>query len=114
MPNTPRDTESRYQAKIKLHNRAFAHPFPGFEDALAHLVRGLVAYREVYAARYKVEISVDPCLADNWLGIAKGVLGLLDGDTGRLDCPTLDGLIRLTAEQAGFTLALEESPGANL
>ena len=45
------------------------------------------------------------------LAIARGIVGLLDGDTDRFDCPTLDGLVRSTAEGAGFTLALEQRPG---
>lgn len=107
MPNTPRDTESRYRRTIATHNRAFAHPAEGFENAIAHLVRGLIAYRQAYVVRYHVEISDDPSLREDWLSIARGIIGLLDGDTGRFSCAKLDGLIRSTAEDAGFTLNLE-------
>lgn len=96
-----------YAARAKVHAWAFAHPHPGFEQAIASMITGLIAYREVYAARYKVEVSSDVCLAEDWLAIARGIIGLLDGDTDRFDCPTLDGLIRATAEQAGFTLSLK-------
>lgn len=107
MPSTPRDTESRYRSKISTHNRAFQDPLPGFEDALAHLVKGLIAYKRAYLARYQVEVSADPVLGDDWLSIARGICNLLEGDSGRFDCPTLDGLVRSTADSAGFTLALE-------
>lgn len=110
MPNTPRDTESRYRARIATHNRAFAHPEPGFEDALAHLVRGLIAYRAAYVERYQVEISADPALAESWAETARGILGLLDGDTGRFDCATIDGMIRSTAANAGYLMSLEPRP----
>lgn len=111
MPSTPRDTESRYRRAIDTHNQAFAHPYQGFEDAIAHLVKGLIAYRNAYVVRYHVEISADPALREDWLMIARGIIGLLDGDTGtRLSCAALDGLIRSTAESAGFTLSLESVP----
>jgi hypothetical protein len=110
MPETPQtpETDSEYRARIREHKWAFDHPYPGFENALAHLIRGLVGYAEVYQARYKVPIASDVALRVDWLKIAQGIAGLLDGDTGRFDCPSLDGLIRSTAESAGFTLALQE------
>lgn len=114
MPTTPTEPDSRptYEQRIKLHKWAFDRPHPGFENAIAHLIRGLVAYAEVYQARYQVPIASDVCLSVDWLKIAQGIVGLLDGDTGRFDCPTLDGTVRSCAEQAGFTLALEVRPGA--
>lgn len=100
-------TQEEYAERVKAHQWAFARPYPGFEQAISCLVNGLVAYAEVYRARYLVEVSADVCLGEDWLAIARGMLGLLDGDTGRFHCPALDGLIRATAERAGFTLALK-------
>ncbi len=107
MPNTPRDTESRYRQKISAHRVAFAHPAPGFEDALSHLVKGLVAYANAYRQRYQVPIGDDPALAETWAEIARGILGLLDGPTERFDCATIDGMIRDTAVQSGYLMSLE-------
>jgi hypothetical protein len=55
-----------------------------------------------------VRVSQDPCLARDWLAIARGIVGLLDGDTDRLDCPTIEGEIRALAETAGFSLTLRD------
>lgn len=107
MTNTPK-------VPTPWHARAWANPEAGFESAVASIVRGMAEYADTYRARYQVPIASDPVLAYDWLGIARGALALLDGDTGRFDCPTLDGLIRLTAERAGFTLALEARPGTNV
>lgn len=105
----PNDTP--YTVKRKQHTHAWAHPYPGFEQSIASLTNGLVGYAAVYLARYTVPISRDPILGDEWLKIAQGIVILLDGDTGRFHCPTIDGLIRATAEGAGFTLQLERRPG---
>lgn len=110
MPRTPtkHTPDPEFLNFLKQHQRAWDNPYPGFETAIVHFVKGLLAYNEVYHARYGVSVSQDPALGVNWLDIARGTVGLLDGDTGRLSCAALDGLIRGTAERAGYPLSLEQ------
>jgi hypothetical protein len=112
MTDTSDDDEpDAYDIKRQIHKLAVADPRPGFESAITALVYGLCSYREAYAARYHAELSESPHVADDWLTVARGIIGLLDGDTDRLHCPSVDGLIRATAQQAGFSLTLERKPG---
>ena len=105
------DTPRTAADKQRKHQWSWDHPYPGFEFSLRCMVEGAVTYAATYAMRYQVPISRDAILGDEWLKIVQGLIVLLDGDTGRYHCPTIDGLLRATAEQAGFTLSLERRPG---
>lgn len=108
---TDDDDFHKFDLKLETHNEAFANPRPGFEQAIADLISGFITYRVAYVDRYHVELSNDPHVSNDWLTVARGIVGLLDGDTERFHCPTLDGLIRATAQQAGLSLTLEKKPG---
>ena len=79
------------------HNKAVTHPTKA-EKGVLDACSALEAMADSHAA-----ISQDGVLGDCWLKILHGVRGMLNGETGRLDCGTVDGwLVRLALEH-GFT-----------
>ena len=79
------------------HNKAVACPTKA-EKGILDACSALEAMAGSHAA-----ISQDGVLGDCWLKILHGVRGMLNGETGRLDCGTVDGwLVRLALEH-GFT-----------
>ena len=79
------------------HNAAVNHPTKA-EKGILDACYALEAMAGSHAA-----ISQDGVLGDCWLKILHGVRGMLNGETGRLDCGTVDGwLVRLALEH-GFT-----------
>lgn len=85
------------------HQRALQNP-RGAERAVTLLRSGLLQYAVEYGARYEgCQLGEDGILGDAWLQLAKGYIGLLNGETGRLDCGTLDGEVRRWALQHGFS-----------
>ena len=41
-------------------------------------------------------------LGQEWAAMGRALLGLLNGETGRIDCGTLDGDIRRALERNGY------------
>jgi hypothetical protein len=74
------------------HAQAMAAPRPG-EYGLVHMITGWVDYADVYVERYDAPIGEDHVLGPAWQAIGEGLRTLLNGETGRLDCGSLDRLI---------------------
>jgi len=66
------------------------------------MLRGWLTYADRHQARYHSGIGADGVLGDEWAALGHAILGLLNGETGRLDCGTLDALIRGTLVAEGF------------
>ncbi len=82
------------------HQAATRLPCPGFEGAVVDILKALAEYADAHRARYESEVGEDGVLGDHFEEIARGLLGLLNGETGRLDCGTLDGAIRKLCKAA--------------
>jgi hypothetical protein len=96
-------SEKSYRDYLVRHFEALQHP-RGAERAIASLRSGILQYAVEYGERFEgCQLGEDGVLGDAWLAMAKGYLGLLNGECGRLDCGTLDGEIRRWAVQHGFT-----------
>lgn len=80
----------------------------GFEEPIVLISRALRLYAEQHAERYESPIGADYVLGDHWKDIARGLIGLLNGETGRLDCGTIDGAIRDLAGCNGMDLDSED------
>jgi hypothetical protein len=78
-------------------------PAQAFEVALGDMLRALAAYADAHKARYESEIGTDGVLGQEWLAMASAFLGLLNGESGRFDCGTLDGCVRALALRVGFS-----------
>lgn len=64
------------------------------EAPIVRIVEALAEYADRHAARYGSDISDDGVLGAGWRSIGDGVIKLLNGETGGLDCGTVDALIR--------------------
>lgn len=93
MPNT-----SGWQDR---HVEALRNP-TGFEAAIVLMLKGWTAYADAHRFRYSSRVEGDYVMGPEWEAIGRSVIGLLNGDTGRLDCGTLDGFIRNTLQSEGF------------
>jgi hypothetical protein len=74
----------------------------GQEQGVVQMLRGWADYADAHFHRFESPIGEDYVLGPAWLDIGKGIRSLLNGETGRLDCGTIDGLILEIAEHNGF------------
>ena len=79
---------------VDRHEQAMRIPMRGHEGAIVSLFEGLEKYAKAHEARYGSPISEDYFLGPAHASIAEGIRTLLNGETGRFDCGTLDA--RLT------------------
>ena len=84
------------------HAAAMRRPCADFEEGLVGIFGGWVAYAEAYREAFESGISNDYVLGPEWARVGRGLLGLLNGPTGRLDCGTLDGAIREALDAHGI------------
>ena len=84
------------------HARALLFPTIA-ERPLVRLAGALWEYATAHRLRYGAPIGRDGVLGDAWLDVARGFVGLLNGECGRLDCGTLDAEVRQLAKAEGFT-----------
>jgi hypothetical protein len=83
------------------HNAAVLSPRPGFERAIITMLRGWLEYADQHFQEYESRITDDGVLGDEWIEIGKAIHGLLNGQTGRIDCGTFSTLIHDTMEANG-------------
>lgn len=84
------------------HMSAVTNPRPGFESVIAQLLSGWLRYADEHKRRYESGIGADYVLGAEWVKIGSGLLGLLNGETGRFDCGVLDMLVRGVIASEGF------------
>lgn len=68
-----------------------------FQSSLESILGGLSDYADAHKARYGTPIGADYYISEQWTTTANGLLGLLNGETGRIDCGTFDGQVRKLA-----------------
>jgi hypothetical protein len=90
----------RHEAAILGHGTSREAPH---ERAVMLMLRGWLAYADAHRVQFESGIGEDYVLGPEWERIGAGLLDLLNGPCGRLDCGTVDGLIRdaLMAENFG-------------
>ena len=76
----------------KRHVDAWTLP-KGPEKPIRDMILALVEYAEEYEHRYIGKVGDDGFLGDVWAGMIRNVRAMLNGETGRLDCGTIDGLL---------------------
>ena len=89
------------------HLDAVFHPSL-VEHPLVQMIKGWTDYSEIHKVRFGSEIGEDCVLGDEWFAIGMAMLGLLNGDLGRLDGGTLDTIIRDNLTEQGFDCDLGE------
>jgi hypothetical protein len=99
--NSVRNRQSAGCEWGKRHAEAFNYPL-GSEIGVVELMQAAAAYADSHRQRYSTGIGDDGVLGEHWEAIVRGILGLLNGDCGRLDCGTLDGTLRDMLAAEGF------------
>ena len=89
------------EAWKERHRQAMCEP-RGMEIPIVGMLAALCQYaRESEKIGYR--IGEDPVLGHSWLELAHGLSGLLDGETGRLDCGSVSHSICEAIWAAGFS-----------
>ena len=83
------------------HRDAVTRP-RGAERPIVGMLAAWLLYADLHRERYEAGIGEDYVLGPEWAKIGSAVLGLLNGDCGRLDCGAIDGLIRNVLKAEGF------------
>jgi hypothetical protein len=92
-----RDNTGDWQTR---HTGALRKP-RGFEAPIVGMISAWAQYADTHRTRYESPIGADGVLGPEWQAIGVAILGLLNGECGRLDCGTLDGFIRDTLTSEG-------------
>jgi hypothetical protein len=92
------------------HNSALGAAINGavnvpFESPIARMLESWGEYAKAHRARYESKIGDDGVLGQEWEAIGIGIRGLLNGETGRLDCGTLDAFILDTLSENGVDIS---------
>lgn len=94
----PNDSRYTWMAQ---HNEAIDYP-KGFEVPVVRMLLYWAKYAEEHNKRFESPIGEDYVLGPQWQTLGESIRGLLNGETGRLDCGTLDGFILQTMRENGF------------
>jgi hypothetical protein len=89
------------------HREAMLRPRPGFEAAIVGLYKSLAEYAAAAVERYESTVGEDGYIGEAWERICDGLIDLLNGETGRLSCATLDASIRFLRESGGSALGIQ-------
>ena len=84
------------------HRAALRHP-RGAEAPILGMLTSWLQYADQHREAYESGIGDDYYLGPQWASIGRSLLSVLNGDTGRLDCGTLNALIRDVLVTEGFT-----------
>jgi hypothetical protein len=77
--------------------------FSAFERSMTKMLHGWIEYAAAHKEAYETAVGEDYVIGDEWQAIGHALLGLLNGELGRMDAGTVDRLIRDTFVQNGFT-----------
>ena len=99
MPNTGQ-WQDRHD--VAVLSNGYIRAAKPFESAVAQMIVGWGRYALNHKAEYESSIGDDGVLGPEWLAVGKGLLGLLNGQTGNLDCGTCDAFIRDTVHENGY------------
>lgn len=73
------------------------------QAALYGILDELKTYAAAHRELYGSPIGEDYVLGMHWLNMADALVGLLNGETGAIDCGAFDGEVRGLAREQGFT-----------
>jgi hypothetical protein len=104
-PTTTRSNVGDWQSR---HNEAIIAP-RGPERPIVRLCEAWLAYAEQHRKRYESPIGEDGVLGQEWAAIGLAIRGLLNGETGNLDCGTLDAFVLNTLKGEGWEKEEEEN-----
>ncbi len=71
---------------------------------VVNAIKSWLAYADKHAERYVSKVGDDGVLGLHWAAWGFALRGLLNGETGRLDCGTLDTILCETLEAEDFNV----------
>ena len=74
------------------------------ETTTVQMLSAWAGYARAHRERFESLIGEDYVLGPHWAEVGLGVRGLLNGETGRLDCGTLDAFILDTLSENGIDI----------
>jgi len=89
--------------RAKWHKQALWYP-KKFEIIVVNGIAAWALCADLHADAYAAPIGEDGVIGEHWRDWAIALLGLLNGQTGNLDCGTLARFIRTTARENGVEL----------
>lgn len=92
--------DARRREHQARHNAEWSHPRNPFAAALRKMFDGWTDYAAAHKARYDTSIGKDYVIGEYWADLGHDIRRLLDGETGALDCGSVDHLIRETMLKA--------------
>ena len=72
------------------------------EIAIVRMLQGWLWYAEKHENRFGSGIGDDSALGPSWAAMGGAIRALLNGETGRIDCGTIDSIVADTLEAEGF------------
>ena len=91
-------TVAEHEHENALRNKTNAHG-----RALMEMLVGWAKYAEAHRKQCESGIGEDGVLGAEWEAIGLSLIGLLNGETGGLDCGSIDGNVRELLKAEGFT-----------
>lgn len=101
MPNTG-GWKDRHMTAIGLAMTEAPYRKTSHASALVHAIAAWINYAEAHQERFESHIGEDSFLGPVWAKWGQALLGLLNGESGALDCGTLDSIIRDNLALAGL------------
>ena len=86
------------------HLQAVCSP-RGFERPLVRMVEQWLRYADAHQKEHESPIGEDFVLGQYWEDIGDALRGLLNGQSGRLDCGTLDAVILDSMQAVGIDVS---------
>lgn len=74
----------------------------GLERPLVRMIEQWLRYADSHEKRFESLIGDDYVLGEHWFDMGLALRGLLNGESDRLDCGTLDYVILTALKRAGF------------
>src|SRR5262245_39279191 len=103
LPPSARDEASNdWHGWAHQHMEAVYCPKDLFERAVVGMLGGWLIYADAHRQTYGSGIGDDGVLGHDWAQIGAGLSEQLNGQLGRLDGGTLDGILCGTLREAGF------------
>lgn len=83
------------------HYSAILNP-KGFEKPIANMLTAWIDYAVAHQDCYGSEIGDDPVLGEQWEIIGRALNRLLNGDTGNIDCGSVNHIILTNLAAQGW------------
>lgn len=104
---SPKTHAALIEASLKkgptAHNSEWTYSLHSFGGAVRNMILAQADYADVHLAIYHTRLGDDYVLGPLWADAVRNIRGLLNGETGPLDCGTLDGLLLAMLNLEGFT-----------